>query len=50
MSTLRRAFHVARGEESGLRCGLFALAAITFGGGALVGSLFAIVMAVGPGR
>jgi hypothetical protein len=47
---LRRALGVARGEEGGSRCGLFALAAITFGGAMIVASLLALALAAGPGR
>lgn len=50
MSTLLRALQVAKGEEGGRRCGLFALAAITFGGSLVAGSLLSIALAIGGAR
>jgi hypothetical protein len=50
MNTLLRALHVAKGEEGGQRCSLFALAAITFGGGTVAATLLAIALSIGGGR
>lgn len=50
MSTLLRAFQVAKGEEGGQRCGLFALGAITFGGALVVISILALILSIGGGR
>lgn len=50
MTGIRRAIAVAKGGEGGHPCGLGQLAALTFGGSALILIALSFILAIGPSQ